>query len=82
MSQEKPQNLRISKQEQGVDLVALGPSSHMQWLVDFHPHSDERPCLLLVSPTAETFLMRVTSLWCVFVKLVVIVDSLSKYDFF
>jgi len=59
MSQEKLVRLRSAMKEQGVDLVALGPSSHMQWLVDFHPHADERPCLLLVSPTAETFLMPV-----------------------
>lgn len=59
MLKEKLQNLRSAMQSQGVDLVALGPSSHMQWLVDFHPHADERPCLLLVSPTAETFLMPV-----------------------
>ncbi|MFI0847005.1 M24 family metallopeptidase [Mesorhizobium sp. IMUNJ 23232] len=41
------------------DLVALGPGSHMQWLAGFHPHADERPCLLLVGPEKETFLMPV-----------------------
>jgi len=41
----------------GTDLVALGPGSHMQWLAGFHPHPDERPCLLLVSQSGETFLM-------------------------
>ncbi|WP_309085624.1 Xaa-Pro peptidase family protein [Chelativorans sp.] len=49
--------LRDKMAETGTDLVALGPGSHMQWLVGFHPHGDERPCLLLVSRTAETFLM-------------------------
>jgi len=41
----------------GVDLVALGPGAHMHWLLGFHPHPDERPCLLLVSPSAEAMLM-------------------------
>lgn len=51
--------LREKMRETGADLVALGPGSHMQWLLGFHPHADERPCLLLVSPTTEAFLMPV-----------------------
>jgi len=51
--------LREKMRATGADLVALGPGSHMQWLLGFHPHADERPCLLLVSPTAEAFLMPV-----------------------
>jgi Xaa-Pro aminopeptidase len=43
--------------ETGADLVAIGPGSHMQWLLGFHPHADERPCLLLVGTEKETFLM-------------------------
>lgn len=38
-------------------LVAIGPGSHMDWLLGFHPHPDERPCLLLVAPEREAFLM-------------------------
>jgi Xaa-Pro aminopeptidase len=38
-------------------LVALGPGSHMQWLLGFHPHPDERPCLILVGREKECFLM-------------------------
>jgi Xaa-Pro aminopeptidase len=49
--------LREKMVETGTDLVALGPGSHMRWLVGFHPHPDERPCLLLVSGDAEAFLM-------------------------
>ncbi|QKV18258.1 M24 family metallopeptidase [Oricola thermophila] len=49
--------LRERMQKNRVDLVALGPGSHMQWLVGFHPHADERPCLLLVSCSGECFLM-------------------------
>lgn len=40
-------------------LVAVGPGSHMDWVVGFHPHPDERPCLLLVGPEKECFLMPV-----------------------
>ena len=49
--------LREKMRETGADLVAIGPGSHMDWLVGFHPHPDERPCLLLVGPEAECFLM-------------------------
>ena len=45
--------------ETGVDLVALGPGAHMHWLLGFHPHLDERPCLLLIGPEREAFLMPV-----------------------
>jgi len=38
-------------------LVAIGPGSHMQWLIGFTPAADERPCLLLVSPGGTAFLM-------------------------
>lgn len=51
--------LRERMHETGTGLVALGPGSHMQWLLGFHPHPDERPCLLLVGPEKETFLMPV-----------------------
>lgn len=42
---------------EGVDLVALGPGPHMQWLLGFHPHADERPCLICVSQSSAAFLM-------------------------
>lgn len=38
-----------------VDLIALGPSSDMQWLLGFSPHADERLCLLLISPNRAVF---------------------------
>jgi Xaa-Pro aminopeptidase len=38
-------------------LVAVAPGSHMQWLLGFTPASDERACLLLVSPGGTAFLM-------------------------
>jgi Xaa-Pro aminopeptidase len=41
----------------GTDLVAIGPSSHMQWLAGLNPHGDERPVMLLVSPRHAGILM-------------------------
>lgn len=49
--------LRERMAAQGVDLVALAPSAHMDWLVGFHPLLCERPCLLLVGAEREAFLM-------------------------
>ena len=43
--------------ETGVDLVALAPGAHMQWLLGFSPHKDERHCLLLVGSDGEAFLI-------------------------
>jgi Xaa-Pro aminopeptidase len=31
------------------DLVALGPSSHLRWLLELDPHGDERPVMALVT---------------------------------
>lgn len=44
-------DLRDRMKERGIDLVVLGPSSHMQWLAGLNPHGDERPVLVLVSAT-------------------------------
>ena len=44
-------------EEAGAGLVAVGPGSHMEWLVGFYPHPDERPCLLLIGPEKAGFLM-------------------------
>ncbi|MEW9920153.1 M24 family metallopeptidase [Marimonas sp. MJW-29] len=53
---------RLSKlqermKEQGIDLVALGPGAHLEWLLGMHPHGDERPLLLCVSQAGAAFLM-------------------------
>jgi Xaa-Pro aminopeptidase len=58
-TQQRLAQLRSKMRETGADLVAIGPGSHMDWLLGFHPHPDERPCLLLVGAEAETFLMPV-----------------------
>lgn len=49
--------LRAAMAKHDVDLIAVGPGPHMYWLMGFYPHPDERPCLLLVSKSGETFLM-------------------------
>lgn len=41
----------------GVDLTAVGPGAHMQYLLGFAPHADERPCLLMVSASGAGMLM-------------------------
>lgn len=41
--------LRARMADTGTDLVVLGPSSHMAWLIDLHPHGDERPVMLLLT---------------------------------
>jgi Xaa-Pro aminopeptidase len=54
---ERMARLRANMRESGTGLIALGPGSHMQWLVGFYPHPDERPALLLVGPEKAGFLM-------------------------
>ncbi|PVA05986.1 M24 family metallopeptidase [Thalassorhabdomicrobium marinisediminis] len=49
--------LRTRMAEIGTDLVALGPTSHMDWLTGVNPHGDERPVMLLVSQDYAGFLM-------------------------
>ena len=40
-----------------VDLIALGPGTHMKWLLGFNPFPEERPCMLLIGQEKEAFLM-------------------------
>jgi Xaa-Pro aminopeptidase len=49
--------LRALMKETDSGLLALGPGSHMDWLAGFHPHPDERPCLMLVGEARAGFLM-------------------------
>ena len=37
--------------------MVIGPSSHMLYLADLAPHGDERPVMLMVSPSFAGFLM-------------------------
>jgi Xaa-Pro dipeptidase len=49
--------LRIVMNGQDIDLVALGPSAHLAWLVGVRPHADERPLLFCVTKDYAGFLM-------------------------
>lgn len=49
--------LRARMAATSTDLVVIGPSSHMLYLADLAPHGDERPVLLMVSPSFAGFLM-------------------------
>lgn len=57
MSDTRLAALRARMKATGTDLIALGPGPNMLWTVGFHPHPDERPCLLLVTQKAAGFLM-------------------------
>jgi len=49
--------LRDAMAGAGVDLLALGPGAHMEWLLGHRPHGDERLLLLLVTPAGAAFVM-------------------------
>lgn len=49
--------LRQRMAETNTDLVAVGPSSHMQWLLGLNPHGDERPVMALVTADQAGVLM-------------------------
>jgi len=55
--QSKLNSVRILMQENNVDLIVLGPGTHMNWLLGFNPYPDERPCMLLIGREKEAFLM-------------------------
>jgi Xaa-Pro aminopeptidase len=43
--------------EAGVDLVAIGPTANMRYLLGFMPHPDERLCALLVGQASSRFVV-------------------------
>ncbi len=49
--------LRQQMAAEQVDFVAVGAGAHMAWLAGIHPHSDERPLLLCISPSYAALLM-------------------------
>ncbi len=55
--QHKINSVRARMKDNNVDLVALGPGTHMNWLIGFNPYPDERPCMLLIGKEKEAFLM-------------------------
>ncbi len=46
--QNKINSLRLRMKDNNVDLIVLGPGTHMRWLLGFNPYPDERPCMLLI----------------------------------
>ncbi len=40
-----------------VELVALGPGAHMHWVLDWHPHPDERLTLLAIGRDETVFVV-------------------------
>ena len=55
--QNKINSLKLRMKDNNVDLVVLGPGTHMNWLLGFNPYPDERPCMLLIGKEKEVFLM-------------------------
>ena len=49
--------LRETMAAQGVDLVALGPGAHLEWLTGMHPHADERPLIFCLTADHAGLLM-------------------------
>ena len=54
---DKLAKIRELMRSNNVDLLALGPGTHMRWLLGFNPYPDERPCMLLIGKEKEAFLM-------------------------
>lgn len=48
-TEQRLSRLRQRMKDTNTDLVALGPSSHMQWLLGLNPHGDERPVMAIVT---------------------------------
>ena len=53
----KTEALRAKMQEEGVDLIALGPGAHLQWLTGMKPHADERPLIYCLTADHAGILM-------------------------
>lgn len=50
-------NLRSKMSAENIDLVAIAPGAHLQWLTGLHPHADERPLLYVITHENDAFLM-------------------------
>ncbi|MBE1282130.1 MAG: M24 family metallopeptidase [Rhodobacteraceae bacterium] len=51
------ERLRKRMTQTNTDLVAIGPGSHMQWLLGLNPHGDERPVMAIVTANHAGVLM-------------------------
>ena len=43
--------------EKNIDHSALGPGARMRWLIGFHPHAAEHPCMLFVNHNRSAYPM-------------------------
>ena len=57
MTNDRLARLRAKMAEEAVDLVVLGPGAHLGWLMDVHPHADERAVLAMITRDHAGFLM-------------------------
>ncbi len=53
----KTEALRAKMADEGVDLIALGPGAHLQWLTGMKPHADERPLIYCLTADHAGILM-------------------------
>ena len=56
-TEDKIDAIRTEMEAQGVGLVALGPGAHMHWVLDWHPHPDERLTLLAIGRDSAHFVV-------------------------
>ena len=54
---ERLARIRERMEADRVDLVALGPGAHMHWVLDWHPHPDERLTLLAIGRDETVFVV-------------------------
>lgn len=54
---QRRRRLQEAMGEQGIDLLAVAPGENMFYLLGYHPHPDERPCYLMLTPEKTGFLV-------------------------
>ena len=52
----KINSVRALMKDNSIDLLVLGPGTHLRWLLGFSPPQDERPSMLLIGKEKEIFL--------------------------
>ena len=55
--QHKINSVRALMEDNSIDLLVLGPGTHLRWLLGFSPAQDERPSMLLIGKEKEIFLI-------------------------
>jgi Xaa-Pro aminopeptidase len=51
------QRVQARMADTSTDLLVVGPSSHLVWLLGLSPHGDERPVMLIATPQKAAILM-------------------------